>query len=239
MQTFISSNKRNSVLRIAMAMLLSLLAHGFIIWTIGGRIVEDYINSKLVNVSKVLQVSINRQPMVVKQENTMKQKVPPPKVEKPALPTTQPQDKPELVKEKNQIAFKPKKSEAEPAAVPLTFDPTYYVWREIDVPALLRRDNNVPFPMELRDFPERLNIFIELWIDESGKVETVKINQPLPSDDLEKIIVSYYKKLRFTPAMKDGKVKRFRTPVVLEIGDPSRPPGERDEGKSSSRATQD
>lgn len=219
----IFGNKK-TVLHIVMALLLSLLIHVLIIWMVGGRTSNDADKNKAPKASP-LEVAIVKRPIAVKSEASIeKQKI----ISNDAV-SQKPVAALSLPQIPKAAVTKSEKPSAPPMTVPLNFDPVFYTWREVDVPASPQRNDKDNYPAELKNAETRERLFIELWIDETGKVDEVKINHASLSDDLKKIIISYYKKIRFTPAMKDGKFKRFRTPMVLELGDPSLPPGEKDE----------
>jgi len=106
------------------------------------------------------------------------------------------------------------------AGLPLPFDPVFYTWREVDVPAKLSGSGSPPYPKNADVANISGRVIVEVWVDENGKVDDAKVLDADPPGYFEEATLSYYKKLRFTPAMKGGKQKRYRTRFMVDFGEP-------------------
>lgn len=96
------------------------------------------------------------------------------------------------------------------AALPLPFDPVFYTWREVDVVARPRADANPPHPAGALQAGVGGRVVLEVWLDETGKVDDAKVIEAAPPGYFEAATLAYYRALAFAPAMKDGRARRFR-----------------------------
>ncbi|MES2356398.1 MAG: TonB family protein [Pseudomonadota bacterium] len=104
-------------------------------------------------------------------------------------------------------------------AVPLPFDPVFYTWREVDVTAKLKKDGSPPYPKGAAKAGISGRVTIEVWVDENGKVDDVKVIEADPPGYFEEATLAYYRTLPFAPAMKEGKAKRYRARFLVEFGE--------------------
>lgn len=91
-------------------------------------------------------------------------------------------------------------------------DPIFYTWREVDVVA--RPASSAPMPMQAGAGAMEL----DLWIDERGNVREVKVVASEADRRLAHALTAHYRQLKFIPAMKDGRPKRFRARFVVDFG---------------------
>ena len=93
--------------------------------------------------------------------------------------------------------------------------PVPYTLLDVDVKPPVVVEQQVPSWRLMSTFPDRaFHGRLEVVIDETGVVETVKLEQPIwPAYDAA--LVQAARKWRYQPAMKDGKPVKFRR--VLEI----------------------
>ena len=155
--------------------------------------------------------------------------VPPTEEESSSAPALQPQiDAPRVEKahapRMEKITPPPRPAgpepEATPVALPLPFDPVFYTWREVDVTARLQGGGNPPFPAEALVAGVTGQVTIEVWVDETGQVNHASVIQAEPPGYFEAATLAHYRSQHFSPAMKDGRPRRFRARFVLDFGDP-------------------
>ncbi len=136
--------------------------------------------------------------------------------------------------QKSQRASQPAKSSAVPAkpaesavaaspraALPLPFDPIFNTWREVDVAAKLQGSGNPPDPTLALQAGISGRVTLEVWVDETGKVLDAQVIEADPPGYFEEVTVTHYRALRFTPAMKDGTPRRYRSRFLVEFGEVS------------------
>jgi TonB family protein len=100
------------------------------------------------------------------------------------------------------------------ASLPVAIDPVFYTWREVDVTAKLI---GVGAPVNAAP-GERGHVLVEVWVDETGRVDHAAIVEADPAGQFDIATLAYYERARFSPAMKDGVPRRFRTRFVVEFG---------------------
>lgn len=101
------------------------------------------------------------------------------------------------------------------ASLPVAIDPVFYTWREVDVTAKLI---GVGAPVNAAP-GERGHVLVEVWVDETGRVDHAAIVEADPAGRFDAATLAYYERARFSPAMKDGVPRRFRTRFMVEFGD--------------------
>src|SRR5258706_3355509 len=106
---------------------------------------------------------------------------------------------------------------ASTAALPLAIDPTYYTWREVDVPAKLLGDGSPPYPREAAEARLAGVVRLEVWIDETGRVAEAQILGAIPPGVFDQATLEHYRALRFVPALKNGVAVRSRLRFVVEF----------------------
>jgi TonB family protein len=107
------------------------------------------------------------------------------------------------------------KSAVPPAVhVPLPVDPSYYATKQLDIAPKPLGDPACPNPEQA--VVGRLLLLV--MIDESGKVTEASIEQSGPDGTLDELCLAYYRGLRFTPGLKDGRAARSKARFELTFG---------------------
>jgi TonB family protein len=208
---FLFRDRRDWALRLSLTLILSIAAHLVLIFAVRGtqiavasKTTARVLEARLVDSREAAPANISPENMPI---------LPPlPKLTKvPGKPR------------ENVAALAPRlppPNLSPTVALPLPFDPTYYTWREVDVTAKFRDEENLPYPKVVADASVSGRVVIEVWVDETGKVDDAKVIEADPPGHVEEAIVAYYRGLAFSPAMKDGKTKRFRARFLVEFGEP-------------------
>ena len=90
-----------------------------------------------------------------------------------------------------------------------------------DVPAWLRQVATVNVPTYDKEVTAvTLHDEARVTVDETGKVADISVIQAEPPGYFEEATLAHYRAQRFTPAMKDGKPRRFRARFLVEFGNP-------------------
>ena len=210
---FYSRDRRSLALKLVTALLLSLAAHLVLIFGVRGTLLTGatsagprVLEARLVT-SKALPV-----PSPASDETA------------PATPAAEPVETRPASRQGKPVrtaALPPAPaSESTPATLPLPFDPVFYTWREVDVTAKLQGDDSLPHPSAALAAGVNGQVTIEVWVDETGKVADVSVIQAEPPGYFEEATLAHYRAQRFTPAMKDGKPRRFRARFLVEFGNP-------------------
>jgi len=206
-------NRRNQALRLFCALLLSFLAHLVLIFGVRGIQVDTSHKVTARVIEARLAAKRELPPEVSPKEKPALKIVP---KQSPKIPDTKKEEPAEPVADVKTVSPPP----SPVVAVPLPFDPVFYTWREVDVPAKLQQDGSPPYPKNLTKLAISGRVIIEVWIDENGKVDDAKVIEAEPSGYFEEATLAYYRTLPFSPAMKDGKPKRYRARFVVEFGEP-------------------
>jgi TonB family protein len=117
----------------------------------------------------------------------------------------------------------------EPAqGIALVPPPKYYRATELDVRPQIKTRVMLAYPAHLQDVSGK--VVIQVFIDESGKVDDVVVSRAEPAGIFEESAVTALRLARFTPGIKDRKAVKSR--IVLEVtygdaGQPDTAPGTR------------
>jgi periplasmic protein TonB len=210
-------DRRNQALRVSFAVLLSVVAHLILILGISEAPTDSVPEPSVRPLEARLVSNKNPAPVDVSAvEKPIPQRAPEPVESSEPLPKEQ-----EILSTPLPSPL-PAPVESSPiAAVPPTVDPTFYTWREVDTPAKCNNDRSEPpYPRAAEAANIRGRVIVELWVDETGKVDDAKVIQADPPGYFEEASLAFQKELRCTPAMKEGKPKRYRTRFVVEFGRP-------------------
>ncbi|HVK56523.1 MAG TPA: TonB family protein [Burkholderiales bacterium] len=205
-------DRRNQALRVSFAVLLSIVAHLILILGVSGMHTNSVPEPSLRPIEARLVSSKKLEPDVPAAAYPIPQRAPEPVESSEPLPK-----EPEVVSTPS-----PTPAESSPiAAVPSTVDQTFYTWREVDTPAKCKSDRSEPpYPKAAEDANIRGRVIIELWVDEIGKVDDATVIEADPPGYFEEVSLAFHKAMRCTPAMKEGKPKRYRTRFAVEFGRP-------------------
>jgi TonB family protein len=200
-----------------MALLLSIVVHTVLIFGVRGQLMADaaYPYSRIIAARLMGQKPITEKTTTaIENASDLAQGAAP----RPAREHS-PAAKPRRLPPTAQTA------KALPAALPLPFDPVFYTWREVDVTARPQGNVHPPYPREALLEGISGQVLIEVWLDETGKVDKLNVMEADPPGYFEETTLAHYRALHFAPAMKDGKPRRFRARYLVEFSEPARKAG--------------
>lgn len=210
---FLQRDRRIIVRRLSTALLLSVVAHMALIFGVRGHLLGEAASTQnKIITARLVGAKPMPAPATTGEDAAKVSQVlaPPPAPER--LPEARPR----------QLARVTPAAKPLPAALPLPFDPVFYTWREVDVTAKPQGNAHPPYPPAALSDGISGQVLIEVWLDETGKVDKVTVIEANPPGYFEETTLAHYQALHFAPAMKDGMPRRFRTRFLVEFSDPAR-----------------
>ena len=202
--------------KIALALLISLLLHGVIIFNVkiqramSGGALYPVIEARLVSAAPARErmIALDPSPSANKHSDGIKPVAPEtPFVPKPLAEATPAPSPPLPVSGEHSIL---------PALdIPLAEDPTYYPAKQLDVHPVTLHPISPQYPQSAEENNVAGEVTLLLLIDEFGVVREISVVEAKPEGYFEEAAMAVFRAARFSPAQKQGHPVKSR--VTLQV----------------------
>lgn len=202
-------DRRTLLLRLAGALLLSLIVHLLLVYGVPGDLPE---HKRVVAEGRVLTVRLMKPravPIEVLRPEPVLAGAPPALAIDPPVKSRKASSKPVAKTMVGSGAAAQRN-----IALPLPFDPVFYTWREVDTAARSQGGDSVACPEEAIGQAGRVSL--EVSMNEAGQVTGAQVIDAEPPGYCVDAALTHYRRLSFLPAMKDGRPRRYRARFVVE-----------------------